>query len=452
MGASLIPFGRMSKNFRPWKIDDAQLLPPSVQDYVAKDHLSRLIVSLVREELDLSAISAGYAGALGQPPFDPRLMTALLLHGYAIGLYSSRRLAKAAVERADFMMIVAGDPPDFRTISEFRKRHLKALAGLFVQVLKLAEKAGLVKLGHVSLDGTKIKANASKHKAMSYERMKKREVELQAEVERWLKAAEAADAEEDKLYGSKRGDEMPAWVADKEKRLAKIRAAKAALEAEAKAAAEEETRRRAEAEERRIAEGRKKSGKTPAPPKREPDGKSQRNFTDPDSRILKTKDGYIQGYNAQAAVDAKAQIIVAHQLTASMSDQGQLVGLIDGIEANLGAKPKEASADSGYLSEPNLQALVDRQISGYVATGRAKRPAEGRKVSGQLTQAMRDKLKRAGWRSRYRLRKQTVEPVFGQIKQARGFRQFLLRGIEKVMAEWAMICTAHNLTKLANAA
>src|SRR5579864_4990456 len=243
----------MSKNFRPWKIDDVQLLPPSVQDYVAKDHLAWLVVSLVRDELDLSAISVVYRSALGQPPFDPRLMTALLLHGYASGIYSSRRIARAAAERVDFMMIVAGDPPDFRTIAEFRRRHLKALAGLFVQVLKLAEKAGLVKLGHVALDGTKIKANASKHKAMSYERMKKREAELEAEVDRWLAAAEAADAEEDKLYGQKRGDEMPDWVADKQRRLEKIREAKAELEAEAKAAAAEETRRREEAEKKRIA-------------------------------------------------------------------------------------------------------------------------------------------------------------------------------------------------------
>ena len=240
----------MSKEFRPWKIDEAQLLPPSVQDYVPKDHVSRLIVSLVRESLDLSAILGSYRSGLGQPPFDPRMMTALLLHGYASGIYSSRRIARAAVERADFMMIVAGDPPDFRTISEFRRRHLKALADLFVQVLKLAEKAGLVKLGHVALDGTKIKANASKHKAMSYDRMKKREAELEAEVDRWLKAAEAADAEEDKRYGDKRGDEMPDWVADKQKRLEKIREAKAELEAEAKAAAEVERKARAEAEER----------------------------------------------------------------------------------------------------------------------------------------------------------------------------------------------------------
>ena len=443
----------MSKDFRPWKIDEAQLLPANVQDYVPKDHLCRFILALVREELDLSAIAGSYRSGLGQPPFDPRLMTALLLHGYASGIYASRRLAKSAVERADFMMIVAGDPPDFRTISEFRRRHLKALAALFVQVLQLAEKAGLVRLGHVALDGTKIKANASKHKAMSYAHMKKREAELAAEVDRWLEAAEAADVEEDRLYGHKRGDEMPDWVADKQKRLEKIRQAKAELEAEAKAAAEAEMRRREQAEVQRKAEGRKKSGRTPAPPKQEPDGKTQRNFTDPESRILKTRDGYIQGYNAQAAVDEKAQIIVAHDLTQSMSDQNQLVPLMDGIKDNLACQPKEASADAGYLSEANLAALAERKISAYVAAGRAKHPGEvKRRITGPLTKAMRDKLKRAGWRSRYRLRKQVVEPVFGQIKQARGFRQFLLRGFEKVRAEWALICTAHNLTKMARAA
>lgn len=440
----------MSKHFRPWRIDEAQLLPPSVQDFVPEGHLSRFIVALVRESLDLGGIIGSYASGLGQPPFDPRLMTALLLNGYASGIYSSRRIAKACLERADFIMIVALDPPDFRTISDFRKRHLKALAGLFVQVLKLAQKAGLVRLGHVALDGTKIKANASKHKAMSYDRMKKRESELQAEVDRWLAAAEAADTEEDKLHGTKRGDEMPGWVSDKTKRIEKIREAKAALEAEAKAAAEEEARRRAE--EKRRAEGLEKTGKTPAPPDDEPDPKAQRNFTDPQSRILKTKDGYIQGYNAQAAVDGAAQIIVAHELTPSMSDHGQLVPLIDGIEKNLGRRPTQASADSGYLSEANLAALDARGIEAYIATGRASRPAKAKHTGGPLTQAMRDKLKRAGWRSRYRLRKQIVEPVFGQIKQARGFRQFLLRGVAKVRAEWALICTAHNLTKLARAA
>lgn len=447
----------MSKEFRPWKIDEAQLLPPSVQDYVPKGHLSRLIVALVREELDLSAISGSYRSVLGQPPFDPRMMTALLLHGYASGIYSSRRIAKAAVERADFMMIVAGDPPDFRTISDFRKRHLTALAALFVQVLKLAEKAGLVKLGHVALDGTKIKANASKHKAMSYERMKKRETELKAEVDRWLEAAAAADAQEDQLYGDKRGDELPDWVADKARRLEKIRAAKAALEAEAKAAAEVESKARAEADASRKAEGRKKTGKPPAPPKTEPDGKAQRNFTDPESRILKTKDGYIQGYNAQAAVDGTAQIIVAHGLTNASNDQAQLAPLLDGIRANLGTNPDEVSADAGYCSDANLRTIKRRRIAGYIATGRQKhgtRSATSKKAAkpGSLIAKMSSKLKRAGYRSRYRLRKQIVEPVFGQIKQARGFRQFLLRSIEKVKAEWALICTAHNLVKLATAA
>ena len=443
----------MSKLFRPWKIDQSQLLPASVQDYVPADHLSRFIVALVTESLDLSAITGRYTSGLGQPPFDPRLMTALLLNGYASGIYSSRRIAKACVERADFMMIAASDPPDFRTISDFRKRHLGALAGLFVQVLKLAEKAGLVKLGHVALDGTKIKASASKHKAMSYDRMQKRHAELQAEVDRWLAAAEAADAEEDALHGAKRGDELPIWVADKQKRIAKIREAKAALEAEAKAAAEEERRIEAEKQARRDAEGRQKTGRKTEPPSDDPDPKAQRNFTDPESRIMKTKDGYIQGYNAQAAVDGTAQIIVAHGLIQTTSDHGQVVPLADAIETNLGRKPAQVSADSGYLSEANLAALQAREIDGYIATGRAKRPtADNGKAGGPLTQAMRKKIADGGYETPYRLRKQIVEAVFGQIKQARGFRQFLLRGIEAVSAEWAMICTAHNLTKLAKAA
>lgn len=380
-------------------------------------------------------------------------MVALLLNGYASGIYSSRRIARACVERADFMMIAALDAPDFRTISEFRKRHLKQRAGLFVQVLQLAEKAGLVRLGHVALDGTKIKANASKHKAMSYERMKKRQAELQAEVDRWLAAAEAADAEDDNLHGNKRGDELPDWVADKQKRIERIAAAKAELEAEAKAAADEARRIEAEKQKSREAEGRKKTGKPAAPPSGEPAPKAQRNFTDPESRILKTKDGFNQGYNAQAAVDGKAQIIVAHALTPSASDHGQLVPLVDGIQVSLGRRPEQASADSGYLSEANLASLEQRGIDGYIATGRAKRPtADNGKVGGPLTQAMRKKIADGGFETPYRLRKQIVEAMFGQIKQARGFRQFLLRGLENVRAEWAIISTAHNLVKLGNLA
>jgi transposase len=444
----------MSKSFRDWHVDQQLLLPPSVQDFVAEDHLARFVVSLVRDELDLSAIYASYAGEKGQPPYHPAMMTALLLYGYAVGVYSSRRLAKACLERVDFMAIVTLDAPDFRTVSDFRKRHLQALQGLFVQVLKLCERAGLVKLGHVALDGTKVKANASKHKAMSYARMVAREKELQAEVERWLATAAAADAEEDKLFGGdRRGDELPAWVADKAKRLVKIREAKAALEADAKAAAEEKAAAEAAAEAKRQAQGRKKPGRKAKPPSDKPAPRAQRNFSDPESRVLLTRDGFIQGYNAQAAVDAKAQVIVAHALTNSQSDQEQLAVLLDGIETSLGRKPKEASADSGFCSEVNLAALDRRGIAGYVAVARAKHPAKTkRKLAGPLVQVMQRKLKRAGWRSRYRLRKQIVEPVFGQIKQARGFRQFLLRGIEKVGAEWAMLCTAHNLLKLAKAA
>ena len=443
----------MSKTFRAWRLDETLLLPPSVQDFVPEEHLSRFVVSLVRESLDLGAIYAAYKGEKGQPPYDPAMMVALLLYSYAVGIYSSRRIARACAERTDFLMIVALDAPDFRTISEFRRRHLAALSGLFVQVLRLAETAGLVKLGHVALDGTKIRANASKHKAMSYGRMIEREKELEAEVARWLEAAEAADAEDDRALGKdKRGDELPGWVKDKQKRIEKIREAKAALEAEARAAAEDKARADAAAQAEVEAADDKKPGRKAAPPSGTPRAKAQRNFTDPESRILKTKDGFIQGYNAQAAVDSHAQVIVAQTLTPGQNDQDQLVPLVDAIEADLGRSPEEASADAGYCSEANLGALDERGIAGYVAVARAKRAANAkRQINGLLTKAMQTKLKRGGRRSRYRLRKQVVEPVFGQIKQARGFRQFLLRGTDKVKAEWAMICTAHNLLKLAKA-
>ena len=440
----------MSKTFRDWSLDQALLLPPSVHDFVPAGHLSRLVVALVTEELDLSTILASYKGEKGQPPYHPAMMVALLLYAYAVGIYSSRRIAKACIERVDFMAIVALDAPDFRTTSEFRRRHLVALSALFVQVLKLCEQAGLVKLGHVALDGTKINANASKHKAMSYERMKKREPELQAEVDGWLKAAEAADAAEDAAFGvDRRGDEMPDWVADKQARLAKIRQAKAELEAEAKAKAAAEQAAREKKNGDKLCPGRKA-----VPPSDVPEPKAQRNFTDPDSRILKTKDGYIQGYNAQAAVDAQEQIIVAHTLSNNGNDQAQLAPLLDATKANLGRNPDEASADAGYCSAANLRTLIRRRIKGYIATGRQKhgtKSATGKRSvkPGSLLARMNIRLKRGGHRSRYRLRKQVVEPVFGQIKQARGFRQFLLRGIDKVKAEWAMICTAHNLRKLA---
>ncbi len=454
----------MSKTFRAWKIDQPLLLPPLVQDFVAKDHLARFVASLVTEQLDLIEITAAYSGVKGQPPFDPHMMTALLLYAYCRGIYSSRRIAQACRERVDFMSIIALDPPDFRTISGFRKRHLKALAGLFVQVLKLCEKAGLVKLGHVALDGTKIKANASKHraqvapcgsaplKAMSYERMEKRAAELEAEVAKWLSSAEAADAEEDKLYGhGKTGEEMPDWVASKKRRAEKIRAAKAELEAEAKAAAEAKAKEEAAAEQKRQAEGRKKPGPKAGPPSGEPDPKAQKNFTDPESRIMKSKDGFVQAFNAQAAVDAEAQIIVAQDVTQDANDKHQLVPMTDAIETNLGRKPEQLSADSGYCSNANIEALETRGIDGYIAPGRAKDAADGTAEAAVAdlpadaappagdcpaaspepasaptrVEAMREKIKAGGHDSPYRLRKQLPEPVFGQIKQARTARHIL---------------------------
>ena len=433
----------MKKSFRPWQVDQSLLLPASVHDFVPAGHPAHFVRDLVREDLELSAIVETYDEARGYPPYDPWMMTALLLYGYSRGVYSSRRLARACEERLDFMAVTAMNRPDFRTISAFRRRHLEALAGLFEQVLVLCRKAGLVQLGHVALDGTKIKANASKHKAMSYQRMAKAEPELAAEIAGWLDAAEAADAAEDAAFGAdQRGDELPEWVADKQKRLAKIRAAKAALEAEAKAQAE------AKAKQPKKYRG----GRKPKTPPGTPKDSAQRNFTDPESRIMKAKDGFIQGYNAQAGVDAGHQVIVAQGLTECAADSGQLVPLVDAIKAKTGRKPREVSADVGYCSEANLEALEARRIRGYIATGRQKHPEGGEKQRhGPQVEAMRQRLRRGGRRSRYRLRKQVVEPVFGQIKQARGFRQFLMRGIDKVRGEWALLCTVHNILKLQKA-
>ena len=420
----------MAKTFRDWNVEQRWLLPPSVMDFVPADHVAHFVRDTVREQLDLSEIIAPYEKEeRGYPPYHPVMMTALLLYGYCQGVYSSRRIAKACEERVDFMAVTGMNRPDFRTVSDFRKRHLDALQGLFVQVLKLCQGAGLVKLGHVSLDGTKVKANASKHKAMSYERMRGAEARLKREVREWFSRARSADEAEDRQHGrERRGDEMPQWVADKQQRIAKIREAREALEMQAREAGQAA-----------------------------PDPKAQRNFTDPESQIMhKSGKEYVQAYNAQAAVDSTAQVIVAQSLSNYRNDVQQLEPMVKQIKENTGRQAREFSADAGYCSEGNLAVLARHHIDSYIATGRQRHSeasASGRRRghAGSRVAAMRTKLARAGRRSRYRLRKSVVEPVFGQIKQGRGFRQFLLRGVAKVQGEWSLICTVHNLLKLAKA-
>jgi transposase len=439
----------MDKRFQDWDVEQAWLFPPSVLDLVPADHPAHFVRELVRAELDLSAIYGDYAPGAGAPPYHPAMMTALLLYGYSRGVYSSRKLQEACRERVDFMAVTGRQEPNFRTINTFRGRHLDALGELFVQVLDLCRRAGLARLNHVSLDGTKMRANASKHKAMSYGRMKQEERRLREQVDRWLEQAEAIDEAEDELYGAENsGLEMPAWVADKHKRAEKIAQAKAELEAEAKAAAA------AKAKEQAAKPPRKnKGGPRPKPPSQRPPDKAQRNFTDPESRIMRTRQTHEQAYNCQAAVDADSHVIVARSVSNQQSDMHELVPILDQIKRNVGRQARELSADMGYCCEENLKTLKRRRIRGYVATGRRRhRDATPTSDPWRMQQPyaceMRTRLRRGGHRSRYRLRKQTPEPVFGQIKEARGFRQFLMRGLDKVRREWSLICTAHNLLKL----
>jgi transposase len=445
-------------NFRPYDLDQL-ILPPDMREWLPEAHLANFIIDVVAG-LDLSAIINAYdASRGGQPPLDPRLMVGLLLYGYCVGTTSSRKIERATYDSVPFRVIAADQHPDHDTIAEFRRRHLTALSGLFLQVLRLCQKAGLVKLGHVSLDGTKMKANASKHKAMSYEYMEKRERELREQVEKLLAQAEAADAAEDELYGrGRRGEELPKELAFKQSRLKKIQQAKAALEAEAKerAAHEREEQRRKAAE--LEAAGQKRRGKAPAEPSDRPEAKAQRNFTDPDSRIMKdgASKAFEQCYNAQVAVDEKAQIIVAAEVTQEPNDKKQVEPMVVALNENLkGEKPQVLSADNGYFSEENIKVLDEEKIDAHVATGRL---AHGEEVPaaprGRIPQRatikerMARKLRTIKGRATYARRKQIVEPVFGQIKEARGIRRFLLRGVEKVRAEWKLICATHNLLKL----
>lgn len=358
----------MSKTFRSWDVDQCWLLPQSVHEFVPAGHLAHFVRDTVREALDLSAILGTYEEDRGQPPYHPAMMTALLLYGYARGVYSSRRLSQACEERVDFMAVTGLNKPDFRTIAAFRCRHLKALSELFVQILKLCQAAGLVKLGHVAVDGTKLKANASRHKAMSYGRMKQTEAKLEAEVDAWLKAAEAADKAEDAACGADlRGDEMPEWMADKQQRLERIRKARAALEAEARIDPVDLDPDGPGPSSGMQERGRRKWAKNGGPP-----DKAQRNFTDPDSRIQPTRDGFIAGYNGQAAVDAAHQVIVAQRLQTNPADYAALIPLVDRAKANLGRALKEVSGDSGFATEANLQAMAERKVRAYLAPGRSK--------------------------------------------------------------------------------
>ncbi len=429
----------MSKTFRSYDPEQMFLMPASMRDWLPTDHLAYFVSDIV-EQLDLSAIMRRYtAEERGYPPYHPVMMVKVLLYAYCVGVPSSRKIAKRLEEDIAFRVLAANNTPDFRTVSDFRKDHLRALSSLFLQVLKLCQKAGLVKLGHISLDGTKIKANASRHKAMSYKRMKEEEARQEAEIKEMLQKAVAVDEEEDRRYGKdKRGDELPKELAFRESRLRKIREAREALEAEAK----------------REAEQAKKEGNQAAAV---PPDKAQRNFTDPDSHIMPAPGGkhFEQAYNAQAAVDSAHQIIVAAGVTDEPTDRKQARPMIEQVKANTGRLPRQMSADAGYFSSEAVQALISDGVDVYMPPDKTKHrttlpPAPRGRIpkSLSLPDRMRRKLRTKKGRRCYGLRKELSEPVFGQIKQARGFRQFLLRGKEKVSGEWQLICTGHNVLKL----
>ena len=425
----------MGKTYRAYLPEQDLLLPPSLRDWLPEDHLAYFVCDVV-EQLDLSAIESVYEEEeRGQPPYHPRRMTKILIYGYCVGVFSSRRMQKKLSEDVGFRVLAAGNQPDFRTISDFRKLPLGALQGLFDQVLQIALQAGTMKLGRVVLDGSKVKANASKHKAMSYGRMQEDEKRLKEEVKRLLEQAEARDAEEDARYGpDRRGDELPAELARRETRLQRIREAKRGLEERAR----EQAKSKDEPEE-----------------KAKPEAKMQYNFTDPESRILPGADGFVQAYNAQIAVEPDFQWIVGQRVTQAANDKQQLQPTLEAIRQQAGHTPQAVMTDSGYCSEANLQYLEKKKIEGFIATDRESyRDRQQPGPRGPLPQGatrvdrMRRKLQTKVGAAIYSRRKTVVEPVFGQIKQARGFRQFLLRGLEKVQGEWAVICLTHNILKL----
>lgn len=454
------------KTYRAWDAQQNGHDAVSPCDALPENDLVFFLIDLI-PQLDLAPFHEYYAGELrGQPPFDVTMMVTLLVYGYAVGVCSSRKIAAACERNLAFRAIVGSDRPDFRTIGDFRKIHRAALKPLFVEVLRLAGELGMVKLGNLSTDGTKLRAAASRHKAMSYGYMAKEIARLETEVERLLRDAERLDTEQDAALGSRRGDELPDELKRREDRLAKIREAKARLEAEARAEAEAEGRRRDEARARREAEGRPRRGKEPAPIDPTPEDKAQTNFTDPEAKVMKQSNkGFDYSYNAQAVVDGEHQIIVAAGVTRAANDKRQAVPMASAALSNLEAagieRPKGTdgavapipnTADTGYFSAEAVTGLEGLDIDPYIAVERQKRheaavEPEPTAATG-VKEEMRQKLASASGKVLYAARKRIVEPVFGQMKGARGIRGFLLRGLEKVSAEWQLICLTHNLLKI----
>lgn len=436
-------------NFRRYDPHQNLLLPPNLDDWLPEEHLARFISEIVEESLDLSPLIDRYANQEGgQPAVHPKLMTKLVVYGYAIGVRSSRKIERATYEDVAFRYLAANQHPDHNTIARFRERNLDVLEGLFVQGLKIAERLGLVKLGRVALDGTKVKANASKHKAMSYGRMVVKEKELHEKVRALLAEAQATDLEEDARYGhGKRPKDLPEELKFHRDRLAKIRAAKRALE--------EEARARAVAQDEGEASSPTANGSDSPPP--EVDPKAQRNFTDPESRIMPdgaNKGAFTQSYNCQAAVDEAHQIIIGAEVMQVAADQGHLVPMMDRIEAQLGRRPSRLLADAGYFSEAGIRAVEARGTEVLCPPGRGKIEERdgcrrGRPPKGEtFAQRRRRQVRGVRGRAHYRQRKAIVEPVFGQMKYAQGFRGFLLRGKRKVRGEWFLACLSHNLRKI----
>lgn len=424
----------MAKTYRPYVPEQDLLLPPSLRDWLPENHLAYFVSDLI-DQLDLSAITAGYEDdERGYPPYHPVMLTKVLVYADCVGVFSSRKIQRRLSEDVAFRVLAAGNEPDFRTVADFRKRHLTALQGFFEQVLRLAREMGAPRVGRVALDGSKVKANASKHKAMSYGRLRDKQKQLRDEVTQLLAQAEAADAADDAAYGpDQRGDELPAELQRRESRLKRIREAKRALEARAK-------------EEAAAAGQPVESAK--------PDPKAQYNFTDPESRIMHSPEGFVQAYNVQVAVD-ELQMIVGQAVTQDTNDKQQLMPMITTIEQQSGRTPTQLLADAGYCSEENLAAVGDTTIEAYLATRKQKhgerpRPCPRGPLPKTTTRVdrMARKLQTKAGAAVYAARKAIVEPVIGQIKHARGFRQFLLRGFEKVQGEWSLVCTTHNILKL----